>query len=47
MESLCFSEILSSTNKSTQHQNPEEQLYHPHSHENIKSHKYDTASNSL
>jgi hypothetical protein len=38
METVCFSEKLTSTDKSTRGQNPEEQHYHPHRRENFKSH---------
>jgi hypothetical protein len=35
----CFSEMLTSTGESTQHQDPEDQ-HHPHHCENLKAHKY-------
>jgi hypothetical protein len=39
METVCFSETLPCTYESTRHQNPEEEPHHPHSRENLKSHK--------
>jgi hypothetical protein len=38
METVCFSETLASADESTRRQNPEEQHYHPHRHENLRSH---------
>jgi hypothetical protein len=38
MGTVCFSETLASTDKSTRHQNPEEKHHHPHCHKNLKSH---------
>jgi hypothetical protein len=37
METVCFSEMLASTDKSVWHQNPEE-YHHPHCCKNLKSH---------
>jgi hypothetical protein len=37
METVCFSETLASTDESARPQNPEEQQYHPHRRENLKS----------
>jgi hypothetical protein len=38
METVCFSETLASTNESTRRQNPEEEHYHLHRRESLKSH---------
>jgi hypothetical protein len=37
METVYFPETLASTDESTRHQNSEEQHYHPHRRENLKS----------
>jgi diphthamide synthase (EF-2-diphthine--ammonia ligase) len=37
METVCFSEMLVSTYSPTWHDNPEEQYYHPHHCQNLKT----------
>jgi hypothetical protein len=43
METVCISEMLTSTNESTQRQNPEEQHHHPHRRGNLKPHNLQNA----
>jgi hypothetical protein len=40
METACFSEMLISTNQSTQHLNPKDHHPNGHHHENLKSYNY-------
>jgi hypothetical protein len=39
METVCFSEMLASTDELTRRKNPEEEHHHPYRRENLKSHK--------